>query len=158
MIFEMTYFDLVILSIITASSIYGAGRGFFNEILSLLTWVFTFLAVFNLDKVFYPYAFAFIQSEIIRVWVLRLVIAVVVLILGNLVKRFLSQMVRKNFPGNRIFGLSFGLLRSFVFIAFILALIHDTVIYSQSWVQESIFLEFAEDLLDILNYIFTSNT
>ena len=157
MIFEMTYFDLIILSIIIASSIYGAGRGFFNEILSLLTWIFMFLSVFNLDRVFYPYSFAFIQAEIVRVWALRLAIDVVVLVLGNLVKRFLSQMVRKNFPGNRVFGLTFGLFRSFLFIAIFISLIQDTVIYNQTWVQESVFLESTEDILNMLKYIFIKN-
>ncbi len=158
MIFEMTYLDLIIVSITLASSVYGLGRGFFNEILSLLTWLFMFLAVFNLDQIFYPYAFNFIKSEIIRVWVLRLVIAIVILILGNLIKRFLSQMVRKDFPGNRIFGLTFGFLRSFVFIAIIVALIQDTVIYDQAWVRESLLLESIEDLLDILKYLFIKNS
>ena len=158
MIFETTYFDWIIISIILASSIFGIVRGFFNEILSLLTWLCMFLAVFNLDQIFYPYAFKFIKSEIIRVWALRLVIAVVILILGNLLKRFLSQMVRKDFPGNRIFGLTFGLIRSFIFIAIIIALIQDTVIYDQAWVRESILLESSEDLLDILEYIFIKNS
>ena len=158
MIFEMTYLDLIIVSITLAPSVYGLGRGFFNEILSLLTWLFMFLAVFNLDQIFYPYAFNFIKSEIIRVWVLRLVIAIVILILGNLIKRFLSQMVRKDFPGNRIFGLTFGFLRSFVFIAIIVALIQDTVIYDQAWVRESLLLESIEDLLDILKYLFIKNS
>ena len=158
MIFEMTYLDLIIVSITLASSVYGLGRGFFNEILSLLTWLFMFLAVFNLDQMFYPYAFNFIKSEIIRVWVLRLVIAIVILIFGNLIKRFLSQMVRKDFPGNRIFGLTFGFLRSFVFIAIIVALIQDTVIYDQAWVRESLLLESIEDLLDILKYLFIKNS
>ena len=158
MIFETTYLDLIIVSITLASSVYGFGRGFFNEILSLLTWLFMFLAVFNLDQMFYPYAFNFIKSEIIRVWVLRLVIAIVILIFGNLIKRFLSQMVRKGFPGNRIFGLTFGFLRSFVFIAIIVALIQDTVIYDQAWVRESLLLESIEDLLDILKYLFIKNS
>jgi len=158
MIFEITYFDLIILFIIMASSTYGAGRGFFNEVLSLLTWVMMFLAVFNLDQVFYPYVFKFIQSDILRVWVLRLTIAIVVLILGNIAKRLLSKMVKKNFPGNRVFGLTFGLLRSFVFIAIIVALIQDTVVYDQSWVRDSIFLESAEGLLDVLKHIFIKNS
>ena len=67
-------------------------------------------------------------------------------------------MVRKNFPGNRAFGLTFGLLRSFVFIAIIVALIQDTIIYDQSWVRDSIFLESAKGLLDILDYIFIKNS
>mgnify|MGYP001238056298 CR=1 FL=1 len=67
-------------------------------------------------------------------------------------------MVRKDFPGNRIFGLTFGLLRSILFIAIILSLIQDTVIYDQSWVRNSIFLESMEGLLDILKYILIKNS
>ena len=67
-------------------------------------------------------------------------------------------MVRKDFPGNRIFGLTFGFLRSFVFIAIIVALIQDTVIYDQAWVRESVLLESTEDLLDILKYLFIKNS
>ena len=72
-------------------------------------------------------------------------------------KRFLSQMVRKNFPGNRVFGLTFGLFRSFLFIAIFISLIQDTVIYNQTWVQESVFLESTEDILNMLKYIFIKN-
>jgi len=157
MLFELTYFDVTMIIIVMTSSLYGVSRGFFSESLSLLTWIFVFLASFNLDKIFYPFAFSFIQSEMMRVWVLRLVIAIAILILGNVSKKFLTTIVKKNFPGNMVFGFFFGLLRSLLFIAIIIAIIQDSFIYDQAWIKESIFLEAAESVLDTFMYIFLRN-
>ena len=158
MIFEqLTIFDLSLLSIAIISSLYGAFRGFFSEVLSLLVWVFAFFATFNLDSIFYPLVFAFIKTEVLRLWILRLVILILALVIGSLMKKALMKIVKTNFPGNMFFGLTFGLLRAFVFVAFVMALIQDTFLYEESWVQGSVFLESAENILNFFKNIIIRN-
>lgn len=156
-IFGLTAFDFCLLIVVGMSSLYGIFRGFFSEILSLLTWIFAFYATFNLDLVLYPYLFSFIETEIIRLWVLRLSITVVALLIGNIVKRLLLRIIKTNFPGNAFFGLGFGLLRGLVLIAFIILLLQDTVIFEQRWVQESIFLEQAKNIADFFKFLLLRN-
>jgi len=158
MIFEqLTIFDLSLLSIVIISSLYGAFRGFFSEVLSLLVWVFAFFATFNLDSIFYPLVFAFIKTEVLRLWILRLVILILALVIGSLMKKALMKIVKTNFPGNMFFGLTFGLLRALVFVAFLMALIQDTFLYEESWVQGSVFLESAENILNFFKNIIIRN-
>jgi len=156
-VFGLTGFDFCLLAVICLSSMYGVFRGFFSEILSLLTWVFAFFATFNLDVILYPYSFSFIETEIIRLWVLRLVITILALLIGNIVKKLLIRIVKTNFPGNAFFGLGFGLLRALVLIAFMIVILQDTIIYEQPWVQESLFLEQAENISDFFKYILLKN-
>ena len=156
-VFGLTVFDFCLIIVISLSCLYGTFRGFFSEILSLLTWIFAFYATFNLDIILYPYLFSFIETEIIRLWVLRLTITVIALLIGNIVKRLLVQMVKTNFPGNVFFGLGFGLLRALVLVAFIIMILQDTTIYNQPWIQESIFLDQAENISDFFKFIFLKN-
>ena len=123
----------------------------------MLTWIFAFYATFNLDIILYPYLFSFIETEILRLWVLRLSITVVALLAGNIVKRLLIRMVKTNFPGNVFFGLGFGLLRALVLIAFIIIVLQDIAIYDQPWIQESVFLDQAENISDFFKFIFLKN-
>ena len=156
-VFGLTAFDLILIIVISLSCLYGTFRGFFSEILSLLTWIFAFYATFNLDIILYPYLFSFIETEIVRLWVLRLSITVVALLTGNIVKRLLVRMVKTNFPGNVFFGLGFGLLRALVLIAFIIMILQDIAIYDQPWIQESIFLDQAENISDFFKFILLKN-
>jgi len=156
-VFGLTAFDLILIIVISLSCLYGTFRGFFSEILSLLTWILAFYATFNLDLILYPYLFSFIETEIVRLWVLRLSITVLALLAGNIVKRLLVRMVKTNFPGNVFFGLVFGLLRALVLIAFIIIILQDTAIYYQPWIQESIFLDQAKNISDFFKYIFLKN-
>ena len=154
---QLTFFDISLLVIVLISSLYGAFRGFFSEVLSVLIWVFAFFATFNLDSIFYPLVFAFIKTEILRLWILRLVILLLALVIGSLMKKALMKIVKSNFPGNMFFGLTFGLLRALVLVAFLMALIQDTVLYEEPWVKGSVFLELAENILDFFKNIIIKN-
>ena len=154
---QLTIFDFTLLLIALLSSLYGAFRGFFSEVLSVLIWVFAFFATFNLDSIFYPLVFAFIKTEILRLWILRLVILILALVTGSLLKKALMKIVKTNFPGNMFFGLTFGFFRALILVAFFMALIQDTFLYEESWVQGSVFLESAEDILNFFKNIIIKN-
>ena len=154
---QLTIFDFTLLLIVLLSSLYGAFRGFFSEVLSVLIWVFAFFATFNLDSIFYPLVFAFIKTEILRLWILRLVILILALITGSLLKKALMKIVKTNFPGNMFIGLIFGFFRALILVAFFMALIQDTFLYEESWVQGSVFLESAEDILNFFKNIIIKN-
>ena len=109
---QLTIFDFTLLIIVLLSSLYGAFRGFFSEVLSVLIWVFAFFATFNLDSIFYPLVFAFIKTEILRLWILRLVILILALVTGSLLKKALMKIVKTNFPGNMFFGLTIEVMQS----------------------------------------------
>jgi uncharacterized membrane protein required for colicin V production len=55
------------------------------------------------------------------------------------------------------FGLTFGLFRALVLVAFLMALIQDTFLYEESWVQGSVLLESAESILNFFKNIIIKN-
>jgi hypothetical protein len=53
--------------------------------------------------------------------------------------------------------LTFGLFRALVLVAFLMALIQDTFLYEESWVQGSVLLESAESILNFFKNIIIKN-
>ena len=154
MIPYVTFFDVFLIVTVISSSITGIYRGFLSELISLFSWVLAFWAAFNLDIYFYGDFFSFVSSEILQLWLTRLLIILVVLISGSFVNKIFNSYLKLKIPGNLFLGLSFGFLRGLVFVALIILVIEDTPFYNNAWIQESILLGYAETISDFfLNFL-----
>ena len=145
-------FTLVITLVI--STVVGFFRGFVSEILSLLVWVMAFWATFSFDNTLSVYFISSIESEASRVWLSRLLILVAVLLIGGIVNKLLSKIVSWKFSGNLFFGTLFGFFRGLVLITIIILILEDTRFYSEPWVQDAMFLEYAENISDFFYNLF----
>ena len=158
MISYVTFFDVFLIVTVISSSITGIYRGFLSELISLFSWVLAFWAAFNLDIYFYGNFFSFVSSEILQLWLTRLLIILVVLITGSFVNKIFNSYLKLKIPGNLFLGLSFGFLRGLVFVALIILVIEDTPFYNNAWIQESILLGYAETISDFfLNFLVQQN-
>ena len=158
MIPYVTFFDVFLIVTVISSSITGIYRGFLSELISLFSWVLAFWAAFNLDIYFYGDFFSFVSSEILQLWLTRLLIILVVLITGSFVNKIFNSYLKLKIPGNLFLGLSFGFLRGLVFVALIILVIEDTPFYNNAWIQESILLGYAETISDFfLNFLVQQN-
>ena len=158
MIAYVTFFDVFLIVTVISSSITGIYRGFLSELISLFSWVLAFWAAFNLDIYFYGDFFSFVSSEILQLWLTRLLIILVVLITGSFVNKIFNSYLKLKIPGNLFLGLSFGFLRGLVFVALIILVIEDTPFYNNAWIQESILLGYAEMISDFfLNFLVQQN-
>ena len=146
--------DFALVGTLAISTVVGFFRGFVSEILSLLVWVIAFWATFSFDDNIGIYFLSSIESEASRIWLSRLLIIVIVLISGGIINKLLSKIVSWNFTGNLFFGTLFGFFRGLVLITIIILILEDTRLYSESWVQDAMFLEYAEFITDFVSNLF----
>jgi len=146
--------DFILVGTLAISTVVGFFRGFVSEILSLLVWVIAFWATFSFDDNLGNYFLSSIESEASQIWLSRLMIIAIVLIIGGIINKLLSKIVSWNFTGNLLFGTLFGFFRGLVFIAITILIIEDTGLYSEPWVQDAIFLEYAENITDFVTNLF----
>ena len=146
--------DFILVGTLAISTVVGFFRGFVSEILSLLVWVIAFWATFSFDDNLGNYFLSSIESEVSQIWLSRLIIIAIVLIIGGIINKLLSKIVNWNFTGNLLFGTLFGFFRGLVFIAITILILEDTRLYSEPWVQDAIFLEYAENITDFVTNLF----
>ena len=150
----LSVLDFALVGTLAISTVVGFFRGFVSEILSLLVWVMAFWATFSFDNNLSVYFLSSIESEVSRVWLSRLLILVMVLLIGGIANKLLSKIVSWKFSGNLFFGTLFGFFRGLVLITIIILILEDTRFYSEPWVQDAMFLEYAENISDFFYNLF----
>ena len=150
----LSILDFTLVVTLAISTVVGFFRGFVSEILSLLVWVMAFWATFSFDNNLSVYFLSSIESEVSRVWLSRLLILVMVLLIGGIANKLLSKIVSWKFSGNLFFGTLFGFFRGLVLITIIILILEDTRFYSEPWVQDAMFLEYAENISDFFYNLF----
>ena len=150
----LSILDFALVGTLAISSVVGFFRGFVSEIFSLLVWVMAFWATFSFDNNLSIYFISSIESEVSRIWLSRLLILVMVLLIGGIANKLLSKIVSWKFSGNLFFGTLFGFFRGLVLITIIILILEDTRFYSEPWVQDAMFLEYAENISDFFYNLF----
>jgi membrane protein required for colicin V production len=146
--------DFTFVVTLAISTVVGFFRGFVSEIISLLVWVMAFWATFSFDNNLSSYFISSIESEASRIWLSRLLILVMVLLIGGIVNKLLSKIVSWKFSGNLFFGTLFGFFRGLVLITIIILILEDTRFYGETWVQDAMLLEYAENISDFFYNLF----
>lgn len=120
----MITIDYLIIAILLLSMIVGFFRGFFPELVSILTWIVAIFAAMNFSGLVEPYLQGKLGSVVVELWAARLIMFVVTLILGGLLGQLVSLLIDKSgLSGtDRMLGLVFGVVRGAVILGAMLIL------------------------------------
>ena len=146
--------DFVLILILGISSIYGFFKGFLTEVLSLLTWIIAVSVAYALGSQFEIIFEPILTSEVLRLWVSRLLILVLILFIGGLASRKASKTFGSSISGDMFFGLGFGFLRGLVLICLLMLILEDTQLYAEPIIQDAVFLEEAEQVKEFFYNLF----
>ena len=136
------------------SSIYGFFRGFLTEVLSLLTWIIAVSVAYALGGQFEIIFEPILTSEVMRLWVSRLLILALILFIGGLASRKVAKAVGSSISGDMLIGLGFGFLRGLVLICLLMLILEDTELYAEPIIQDAVFLEEAEQVKEFFYNLF----
>ena len=118
--------DFILILILGMSSIYGFFKGFLTEVLSLLTWIIAVSVAYALGGQFEIIFEPILTSEVMRLWVSRLLILALILFIGGLASRKVAKAVGSSISGDMLIGLGFGFLRGLVLICLLMMILVDT--------------------------------
>ena len=146
--------DFILILILGISSIYGFFKGFLTEVLSLLTWIISVSVAYALGGQFEIIFEPILTSEVLRLWVSRLLILAFMLFIGGLVSRKVAKAVGSSISGDMLIGLGFGFLRGLVLICLLMLILEDTELYAEPIIQDAVFLEEAEQVKEFFYNLF----
>jgi len=144
----MFWVDYLILGIILISSGISIVRGFIKEVLSLASWILSFWVALMFHPHLATLLIDYVATPSIRLFAAFFALFIVTLILGALVNHLLSQLVEKTgLTGtDRSLGVVFGLLRGLAIVTLLVLVAGATPMPADSWWQNSILLEFFEQM------------
>ena len=146
--------DFILILTLGISSIYGFFKGFLTEILSLLTWIIAISVAYALGGQIEIIFQSILTSEVLRLWVTRLLILTFMLFIGGLASRRVSKAVGSSISGDMLIGLGFGFLRGLVLICLLMLILEDTELYNEPIIQEAVFIEEAEQVKEFFYNLF----
>ncbi len=146
--------DFILILILAMSSIYGFFKGFLTEVFSLLTWIIAVSVAYALGGQFEIIFEPILTSEVLRLWVSRLLILAFMLFIGGLVSRKVAKAVGSSISGDMLIGLGFGFLRGLVLICLLMLILEDTELYAEPIIQDAVFLEEAEQVKEFFYNLF----
>ena len=146
--------DFILILILGMSSIYGFFKGFLTEVLSLLTWIIAVSVAYALGGQFEIIFEPILTSEVLRLWVSRLLVLAFMLFIGGLVSRKAAKSVGSSISGDMLIGLGFGFLRGLVLICLLMLILEDTELYAEPIIQDAVFLEEAEQVKEFFYNLF----
>ena len=146
--------DFILILVLGLSSIYGFFKGFLTEVLSLLTWVIAVSAAYAFGGQFEIIFQSIFTSEVLRLWISRLLILAFILFIGGLASRKVSKTIGSSISGDMMIGLGFGFLRGLVLICLLMLILEDTQLYAEPIIQDAVFLEEAEQVKEFFYNLF----
>ncbi len=146
--------DFILILILGMSSIYGFFKGFLTEVFSLLTWIIAVSIAYALGGHFEIIFEPILTSEVLRLWVSRLLILALILFIGGLASRKVAKAVGSIISGDMLIGLGFGFLRGLVLICLLMLILEDTELYAEPIIQDAVFLEEAEQVKEFFYNLF----
>ena len=146
--------DFILILILGMSSIYGFFKGFLTEVLSLLTWIIAVSVAYALGGQFEIIFEPILTSEVMRLWVSRLLILALILFIGGLASRKVAKAVGSSISGDMLIGLGFGFLRGLVLICLLMLILEDTELYAEPIIQDAVFFEEAEQVKEFFYNLF----
>ncbi len=136
---DFNWLDWVIVTVIGISSLLSLSRGFFKEVLSLLTWIIAIVVAWLFGSSLSVHLEGMIDSALLREGAARLILFVAMLILGGLVNRIVAALVK--FTGlngtDRLLGMVFGAMRGVLLVVVAIGLLSYTPAKQETWWQQS---------------------
>ena len=115
---DLFYFDYILIGIIALSGLIAFFRGFIQETLSLLLWVFAFAASMFLNEYLDPYVLDYINNPEVRRILTIITVFVGIIFFGGLLVKLLRGLVHWSGMGglDRFLGVLFGFFRGIILI------------------------------------------
>lgn len=136
----MNWADWTILAVVGLSSLVGLTRGFIREAMSLAVWVLAVAVAFFFSEALAQRMVDAIATPSLRQMAAFGLLFVVTMVLGSMLSRLLSQLVKaaglKGF--DRVLGAGFGLLRGVIITLVVLVFAPSIIKVDQDpWWHES---------------------
>ena len=115
---DLFYFDYILIGIIALSGLIAFFRGFIQETLSLLLWVFAFAASMFLNEYLDPYVLDYINNPEVRRILTIITVFVGIIFFGGLLVKLLRGLIHWSGMGglDRFLGVLFGFFRGIILI------------------------------------------
>ena len=150
----LSILDFILVLTLGLSSIYGFFKGFLTEVLSLLTWIIAVSVAYALGGQIEVVFESILSSEVLRIWVARLLILTLMLFIGGLASNRVSKTVGSSISGDMLIGLGFGFLRGLVLICLLMLILEDTQLYNEPIIQDAALLEEAKQVKEFFYNLF----
>jgi len=117
----LLYFDYIVIAIITLSGLIAFFRGFIQEALSLVLWIFAFTSSMFLNEYLDPYVSDYINNPEARRILIIIIVFLAIIFFGGLLVKLLRGLVYWSGMGglDKFLGVLFGCLRGIILIAVI---------------------------------------
>ena len=137
----MTYFDYVVITIVSASVLLGLWRGVVGEVIALVAWVLAFFAAKYFGAEVARAAFMSIADPALRLvaaWVAVFVVVLVLMALLRLAVRGLLKALGLSLS-DRLLGIVFGAVRGLALVLVLVAAGGMTSLPKEKWWGEAYF-------------------
>jgi membrane protein required for colicin V production len=140
--------DYLIIGVVLISTLVGVYRGFFPEVLALLSWILGIWVAWEYAPMLEPRLADKIPSPVLSLWIARFALFVGVLIVGGLLTELVSLAIeRARLTGtNRILGLVFGFMRGLVAVGVLTIFAQILELPHESWWRESKLIPYGEHI------------
>jgi membrane protein required for colicin V production len=148
----MNWFDYLLIVVLIFSVISGLMRGLLREAIGLISWVVAIWSAFHYGPQLEPYLGGALANDMLRPWVARTLLFLVVLLIGTTIGAVIGHFVRVSmFAGmDRLWGAIFGVLRAIVVIGALAILCQGFRLQSENWWRESVLVPYAERVANVL--------
>lgn len=121
---SFTWVDWVITAVICVSAVISLRRGFFREVMSLMTWLLAAFAAWTFGDNLANHLIDYIETPSIRMMVATALLFVAILMVGAMINRFIVGLVQATgLTGtDRALGVIFGALRGCLLVVILLGL------------------------------------
>ncbi|NND59535.1 MAG: CvpA family protein [Gammaproteobacteria bacterium] len=147
--------DYIIIGVVAISALIGLFRGFFPELISLLSWIVAIWSGWNFSHVIEPYLAGKIGSPALELWVARGIIFVGVLLVFGLLGQLIALLIKKTgLSGtDRALGLAFGVARGAVILGIAVLFARMIDLDQEPWWQASRVIPYGEGIASTLHSI-----
>ncbi|WP_422134179.1 CvpA family protein [Endozoicomonas sp. ALD040] len=137
-----TWIDWVIVAIVAVSSLISLKRGFFKEVLSLLTWVVAIFVAWTFNGSVASLLTQYVETPSVRVISASILLFVATLLVGGLVNRLFAELVEATgLTGtDRVLGMVFGGLRGCLLVVLVVGLMTFAPLENDEAWQDSVLL------------------
>ncbi|HEX4376264.1 MAG TPA: CvpA family protein [Steroidobacteraceae bacterium] len=148
----MNWLDYLLIALVVFSIIAGLTRGLLRESIGLVAWVIGVWSAFHFGPALEPYLGGLLTSDVLRPWVARLIVFLIVVLVGSMIGTLVAHFVRLSmFSGmDRFWGGFFGLVRGLVVVGAFVILCHGLRLQTEPWWQQSTLAPHAERIANIL--------
>jgi len=148
----MNWIDYLLLALVAGSCIAGVMRGLLREVISLVTWITAVLVAWNYGGLIEAHLGGALTNNVMRPWVARALIFVVVVMAGTAIALVVAHLVRLSlFSGvDRALGALFGLLRGLVMCGLLVMLCQSMRLDVEPSFRESLLVPYAEHAANLL--------